>query len=61
MRHDARKPDQLRPLAFRRRYTRQAPSSVLVRIGRTTVVCTCCVESTVPPFLVGKGHKPSLL
>ena len=55
MRHDGRKPDQLRPLAFRRRYTRQAPGSVLVRMGRTSVLCTCCVEPAVPPFLVGSG------
>src|SRR5919204_3681744 len=55
MRHDGRRPDQLRPLKFRRRYTRQAPGSVLVRMGRTTVLCTCCVEPAVPPFLVGSG------
>jgi ribonuclease PH len=24
-------------------------------MGRTTVLCTCCVEANVPPFLVGKG------
>ena len=55
MRHDGRQPDELRPLTFRRRYTRQAPGSVLVRMGRTTVLCTCCVEPAVPPFLVGSG------
>src|ERR1700674_2226735 len=55
MRHDGRRPDQLRSLTFRRRYTRQAPGSVLVRMGRTTVLCTCCVELGVPPFLVGMG------
>src|SRR5713101_6265252 len=55
MRHDGRKPDDLRPLSFRRRYTRQAPGSVLVRMGRTTVLCTCTIELTVPPFLVGSG------
>src|SRR3954467_14744647 len=55
MRHDDRKPDELRPLTFKRRYTRQAPGSVLVRMGRTTVLCTCCVEAAVPPFLVGSG------
>src|SRR3954453_5990973 len=55
MRTDGRKPDQLRPLSFRRRYTRQAPGSVLVKMGRTTVLCTCTVEQTVPPFLVGTG------
>src|SRR5437870_12610050 len=55
MRTDGRRPDQLRPLTFRRRYTRQAPGSVLVKLGRTTVLCTCCVEPAVPPFLVGTG------
>jgi ribonuclease PH len=24
-------------------------------MGRTTVLCTCCVEPSVPPFLEGKG------
>src|SRR6266436_6085652 len=55
MRPDGRRPDELRPLTFRRRYTRQAPGSVLVRQGRTLVLCTCCVEPAVPPFLVGTG------
>ena len=55
MRPNHRKPDELRPLSFKRRYTRQAPGSVLVRMGRTTVLCTCCVEPSVPPFLVGTG------
>ncbi len=55
MRHDGRRPDQLRPLSFQRRYTGNAAGSVLVRMGRTTVLCTCCVTLEVPPFLVGKG------
>src|SRR5215467_6794767 len=55
MRHDGRQPHELRPLSFRRRYTRQAPGSVLVKMGRTTVLCTCTVEQAVPPFLVGRG------
>src|SRR5947209_7841822 len=55
MRHDGRRPDQLRPLTFQRRYTGMAPGSVLVHMGRTTVLCTCCVELAVPPFLVGTG------
>jgi ribonuclease PH len=55
LRSDKRRPDQLRPLTFRRRYTRQAPGSVLVKMGRTTVLCTCSVELAVPPFLVGSG------
>src|SRR5438105_14389381 len=55
MRADGRGVDDLRPLVFRRRYTRQAPGSVLVRMGRTTVLCTCSVEEGVPSFLVGTG------
>ena len=54
-RSDGRRADQIRPLRFRRRYTRQAPGSVLVRLGRTTVLCTCSIELSVPPFLVGSG------
>src|SRR5579885_1311451 len=56
MRPDGRQPDELRPLSFKRRYTRQAPGSVLVRMGRTAVLCTCTVEAAVPPFLVGTGR-----
>lgn len=55
MRTDGRRFDELRPLKFLRGYTRQAPGSVLVQMGRTTVLCTCCVELAVPPFLVGAG------
>jgi ribonuclease PH len=55
MRPNNRLPDQLRPLAFELGFTRTAPGSVLVRLGATTVLCTCSIEPTVPPFLVGTG------
>ena len=55
MRLDRRQPDQIRPLTFKRRYTRNAAGSVLVQMGRTVVLCTCCVEEAVPPFLLGRG------
>ena len=51
-----RRPDQLRDLSFTRHFTGNAPGSVLVKMGRTTVLCTCCVEAKVPDFLVGKGR-----
>jgi ribonuclease PH len=51
-----RSPDQPRPLSFTRGYTGAAPGSVLVKMGRTTVLCTCTVEQSVPPFLVGRGQ-----
>lgn len=47
--------DQLRPLSFERGYTRNAAGSVLVRMGRTAVLCTATVDPKVPDFLVGKG------
>lgn len=55
MRFDGRQPEQIRPLTFQRGFTRQAPGSVLVQMGRTMVLCTCTVEESVPPFLVGRG------
>jgi ribonuclease PH len=55
MRPDGRKPDEPRPLTFRRRYTRHPAGSVLARMGKTVVLCTCSVEASVPHFLVGKG------
>jgi ribonuclease PH len=54
-RPDGRLPDALRPISFQRGYTGHAPGSVLTRMGRTMVLCTCTVEATVPPFLVGSG------
>jgi len=54
-RPNGRLPDQLRPLSFERGYTGNAAGSVLVRCGRTAVLCTCSVEPKVPDFLVGKG------
>ncbi len=56
MRPNARSVNQLRPLTFQRGFTTNAPGNVLVRMGKTMVLCTCCVENSVPPFLVGKGQ-----
>jgi ribonuclease PH len=54
-RPDGRRPDQLRPLTFKRKYTRNAPGSVLVKAGLTTVLCTCSVEPRVPEWMAGRG------
>jgi ribonuclease PH len=56
MRHDGRRPDQLRAVRFERHYTRHAEGSVLVAYGDTKVLCTASVEEAVPPFLRGKGQ-----
>src|SRR5262249_37654523 len=55
-RPDDRKANQLRPLSFKRKYTRNAPGAVLVKMGRTTVLCTCSVEAKVPEWMAGKGR-----
>jgi ribonuclease PH len=54
-RPDDRRPDQLRPLHFKRKFTRSAPGSVLVECGRTRVLCTCCIDADVPAWMKGKG------
>jgi ribonuclease PH len=55
MRPHGRSADSLRTLTFKRRWTKHAPGSVLVSMGQTIVLCTCCVEESVPPFLTGRG------
>ncbi len=45
----------LRPVRFKRGYTRHAEGSVLVEMGDTVVLCTASVEEKVPPFLKGKA------
>ncbi|HSQ54687.1 MAG TPA: ribonuclease PH, partial [Gemmata sp.] len=54
-RPDNRKHSQLRPLSFKRKYTRNAPGAVLVKMGRTSVLCTCSVEPRVPEWMMGRG------
>ena len=56
MRPSGRAPDQLRKLAFTRRYTRHAEGSVLIECGDTRVICTASIEEKVPPFLKGQGQ-----
>ena len=56
MRPSGRAPDELRPIRFRRRYTRHAEGSVLVEFGETRVVCTATVEESVPRWLQGSGR-----
>ena len=56
MRPDGRNADQLREVKITRRYTDQAPGSVLYQSGKTVVLCTACVDPKVPDFLEGKGQ-----
>jgi ribonuclease PH len=55
LRHDGRRPDQLRPVTLSRDYLRHPEGSVLVEFGDTKVICTASLEDKVPPFLKGQG------
>ena len=48
-----RRDDELRPLSFRRGFTKYAEGSVLVSAGDTRVLCTATVTPGVPRFLTG--------
>jgi ribonuclease PH len=54
-RHDGRAADQLRPVSFKRHFTRHAGGSVLVSFGNTRVLCTAMIERDLPPWLKAKG------
>ena len=55
MRPSGRKPDELRQIRITREFTCHAEGSVLIEFGRTRVICTATIESSVPSFLKGKG------
>lgn len=50
-----RKSNQLRPVRITRRYTEQAPGSVLIESGKTMVLCTACFQRSVPAWREGSG------
>jgi ribonuclease PH len=56
LRHDGRRPDQLRPITITRDFLRHPEGSVLVEFGDTKVLCAASLEEKVPPFLKGQGQ-----
>ena len=48
--------DELRVVNFDAGFTRNAAGSVLAEFGETRVLCTACVEESVPHFMRGKGR-----
>jgi len=50
VRNNNRRFDELRAIRVQRRFTGAAPGSVLIQAGRTTVLCTASVDSTLPPW-----------
>jgi ribonuclease PH len=55
LRKDGRAPGELRPLTLQLDFLEQTPHHVLVRAGRTVVLCVASVEESVPPWRAGSG------
>ena len=55
MRPSGRTPDQMRQIVMEPAFTRHAEGSCLVSFGDTRVLCTASVETSLPPWLRGKG------
>ncbi len=56
MRHDNRRPDQLRPIRVQRQFTSAPGGSTLIEAGNTKVLCTASLEEQVPPWMAGQGR-----
>ncbi|MAY01025.1 MAG: ribonuclease PH [Oceanospirillaceae bacterium] len=56
MRPSGRANDQLRDVRITRNFTKHAEGSVLVEFGDTKVICPASVDTSVAPFLRGKGQ-----
>ena len=56
MRIDGRKENEMRDVCIQTGYTEYAPGSVLVKFGKTRVLCTAMPGNRVPPFLEGTGR-----
>ncbi|HMK98218.1 MAG TPA: ribonuclease PH [Acidimicrobiales bacterium] len=54
-RADGRRHDELRPVELERDFTQFAPGSVLVRMGRTAVLCTASFSEEPPRWLRGSS------
>jgi ribonuclease PH len=55
-RPDGRQPDDLRPVELVRDYTVFAAGSVLIRVGKTVVLCTASVADDVPRWMRNTGR-----
>ena len=55
MRPSGRAPDQMRAILMEPGFTRHAEGSCLIGFGDTRVLCTASVETSLPPWLRGKG------
>ena len=56
MRHDGRRPDELRPLEILVDYLEQPLGSVLYTQGKTRVLCTASLDERIPRWLRDSGR-----
>jgi ribonuclease PH len=56
MRPSGRAPDQMRAISIEPAFTRHAEGCCLISFGDTRVLCTASVETSLPPWLRGKGR-----
>jgi ribonuclease PH len=54
-RSDGRAPDELRKIEIELGFTQNPAGSVLIRTGKTIVLCTATLEKSVPGWLRGSG------
>ena len=57
MRHDGRKPTDLRPIAFELNYTKWAEGSVLTRFGETHVLCNVTIDEKLPRWVQSNNES----
>ncbi len=55
-RADMRKNDELRPVSIENNVQPDADSSLLIRVGKTHVICAVTIEESVPQFLKESGY-----
>src|SRR5690554_2282599 len=55
-RFDGRAPDELRTISITPNFTAMPAASVLIRFGRTTVMCTASVDKSVPRWMDKPGN-----
>ncbi|NPV92949.1 MAG: ribonuclease PH [Firmicutes bacterium] len=56
MRNDGRQPMEIRPVEIIPNYLEYAEGSILIKVGRTWVLCAASVEERVPPHVKGTGR-----
>ena len=56
MRHDNRSPDSLRPVSIEYDFQPNTASSLLIKMGKTHVICAVSIEEKVPSFLRDSGQ-----